>query len=72
MAFRVEGAVTDASGEGAAVAPKNLRDARQEFEKDFILKTLKENDWNVSRTAAVLGIERSYLHRKIKSYGIEA
>jgi two-component system, NtrC family, nitrogen regulation response regulator NtrX len=51
---------------------KNLRDARQEFEKEFILKTLKENDWNVSKAAAVMGIERSHLHRKIKSYGIEA
>lgn len=47
---------------------KNLRDARQEFEKEFILKTLKENDWNISRTAQVLGVERSHLHRKIKSY----
>ena len=51
---------------------KNLRDARQEFEKEFILKTLKENDWNISKTAQALGIERSHLHRKIKSYGIEA
>ncbi|MBL7715512.1 MAG: sigma-54-dependent Fis family transcriptional regulator [Bdellovibrionales bacterium] len=50
---------------------KNLRDARQEFEKDFIEKSLAENDWNISKTAAVLGIERSYLHRKIKSFGIE-
>jgi two-component system nitrogen regulation response regulator NtrX len=51
---------------------KNLRDARQGFEKEFILKTLKENDWNISRTAQALGIERSHLHRKIKSFGIEA
>jgi two-component system nitrogen regulation response regulator NtrX len=51
---------------------RNLRDARQEFEKEFILKTLKDLDWNISRAAQVLGIERSYLHRKIKSYGIEA
>jgi two-component system nitrogen regulation response regulator NtrX len=51
---------------------KNLRDARQGFEKDFILKTLRENDWNISRTAQALGIERSHLHRKIKSFGIEA
>jgi two-component system nitrogen regulation response regulator NtrX len=50
---------------------KNLKDARQEFEKEFILKTLKENDWNVSKTAQVLGVERSHLHRKIKSFGIE-
>lgn len=51
---------------------KNLKDARQEFEKEFIIRTLKEHDWNISRTAQVLGIERSHLHRKIKSYGIEA
>jgi two-component system nitrogen regulation response regulator NtrX len=49
----------------------NLRDARAQFEKEFILKTLKENDWNISKTALLLGIERSYLHRKIKGYGIE-
>jgi two-component system nitrogen regulation response regulator NtrX len=69
---KAEGAVTDAPGETPPAAAKNLRDARQEFEKEFILKTLKEHDWNISRTAAVLGIERSHLHRKIKSYGIEA
>lgn len=57
--------------EGSDDSPKNLRDARQEFEKDFILKTLRELDWNVSKAAQALGIERSHLHRKIKSYGIE-
>jgi two-component system nitrogen regulation response regulator NtrX len=55
----------------AITSARNLRDARQEFEKEFILKTLKENDWNVSRTAQVLGVERSHLHKKMKSYGIE-
>ena len=55
----------------APVGGRNLRDARQEFEKEFILKTLKEQDWNISKTAQVLGVERSHLHRKIKSYGIE-
>jgi two-component system nitrogen regulation response regulator NtrX len=70
--FRTEGAIPDAgSGDSAAVSSRNLRDARSEFEKDFILKTLKEQGNNVSRTAAILGIERSHLHRKIKSYGIE-
>jgi len=60
------------SSESIETTAKNLRDARQEFEKEFILKTLKENDWNISKTAQILGIERSHLHRKIKSYGIEA
>lgn len=50
---------------------RNLKDARAEFEKEFIIKTLRENDNNVSKTAAILGIERSHLHRKIKGFGIE-
>ncbi|MGA2959107.1 MAG: sigma-54 dependent transcriptional regulator [Thermodesulfobacteriota bacterium] len=48
-----------------------LKDARREFEKRFIMKKLMENDENISKTAEVIGIERSNLHRKIKSYGIE-
>ncbi len=49
----------------------SLKDARREFEKRFIVKKLTENDENISKTAEVIGIERSNLHRKIKSYGIE-
>ena len=47
-----------------------LRDARREFEKRFIMKKLSENDENISKTAEVIGIERSNLHRKIKAYEI--
>ncbi|HOJ52729.1 MAG TPA: sigma-54 dependent transcriptional regulator [Syntrophales bacterium] len=49
----------------------SLREAKMEFEKKFILQKLRENDWNISKTAEVIGLERSNLHRKIKSYGIE-
>jgi two-component system nitrogen regulation response regulator NtrX len=49
---------------------KALREAREAFEKDFIARKLSENDWNISRTADALEIERSNLHRKIKSLGI--
>lgn len=63
--LKAEGIATE------AIRSVNLRDARQEFEKEFILKTLKQHDWNISRTAAALGIERSHLHRKIKTFGIE-
>lgn len=48
-----------------------LREAREEFEKDFIIQKLEENDWNISRTAEIIELERSNLHRKIKSYGID-
>jgi two-component system nitrogen regulation response regulator NtrX len=36
-----------------------------------LLRKLEENDWNVSRTAEAIEMERSNLHRKIRSYGIE-
>lgn len=47
-----------------------LREARDAFEKIFITKKLEENNWNISRTAEVLQIERSNLHKKIKAYNI--
>ncbi len=50
---------------------RTLREARAQFEKEFILKKLEENDGNISKTAEAIGVERSHLHRKIKSYGIE-
>ncbi|MEK6775385.1 MAG: sigma-54 dependent transcriptional regulator [bacterium] len=48
-----------------------LKEARREFELDYILQKLQENDWNVSQTAKILEIERSNLHRKIKKLGLE-
>jgi two-component system nitrogen regulation response regulator NtrX len=54
-----------------ALAQSTLRDAREEFEREFIIQKLEENDWNISRTAERIELERSNLHRKIKSYGID-
>jgi two-component system, NtrC family, nitrogen regulation response regulator NtrX len=48
-----------------------FRDARAEFEKDYLIKKIQENGGNISKTAEAIGLERSYLHRKIKAYGIE-
>jgi two-component system nitrogen regulation response regulator NtrX len=48
-----------------------LKEARELFEKDFIIKKLEENNWNISKTAEILDIERSNLHRKIKAYDIK-
>ncbi len=50
---------------------KTLKDARDAFERDFIIRKLHENDWNVSKTSSAIDIERSNLHKKIKSYGIK-
>ena len=50
---------------------RSLKDAKSEFEREYIVQALKENGWNISKTAQNLGIERSYLHRRMKSFGIE-
>jgi len=50
---------------------ESLRAARQDFEKQYILRKLRENDGNISRTAEAIGLERSNLHKKIKSYGLD-
>ena len=49
-----------------------LREAREQFEKKFILHRLQETHWNITRAAERLGIERSNLHRKMKGYGVES
>ena len=49
-----------------------FREARAEFEKDYLIKKIQENGGNISKTAETIGLERSYLHRKIKAYGIES
>ncbi|HWS72957.1 MAG TPA: sigma-54 dependent transcriptional regulator, partial [Thermoanaerobaculia bacterium] len=48
-----------------------LKDAREEFEKQYILSRLRELGGNVSRTADALGVERSNLYRKLHAYGIK-
>lgn len=48
-----------------------FREARAEFEKEYLIKKIQENGGNISKTAESIGLERSYLHRKIKAYGIE-
>ena len=49
-----------------------LQQARSAYEREFILHKLKENQWNMTRTAGALGLERSHLYRKMKSLGISA
>ena len=49
----------------------NLKAAREEFERNYIVQALKQNEKNISRAARFMGIERTNLHRKIKSLGID-
>ena len=48
----------------------SLLEAREAYERDYILKKLDENHGNVSRTAESLGLERSHLYRKMKTLGV--
>ena len=49
----------------------SLREARNVFEREVISQKLRDNNWNVSKTADELKIERSHLHRKIKLLNVE-
>ncbi|HXJ78363.1 MAG TPA: sigma-54 dependent transcriptional regulator [Candidatus Methylomirabilis sp.] len=49
---------------------KTLKEAREAFERAYILGELRAHEWNMTRTAEKLGIERSHLYRKLKMYGI--
>src|SRR6266545_1913614 len=57
------------AGEGPP-RERKLKDAREAFERAYILGELREHEWNMTRTAEKLGIERSHLYRKLKIYGI--
>jgi two-component system, NtrC family, nitrogen regulation response regulator NtrX len=60
-----------------AAAPKlpgaqlTLREYREGAERTYIIDTLKALDWNISKAAVVLGVERTNLHKKIRAYGIK-
>jgi two-component system nitrogen regulation response regulator NtrX len=47
-----------------------LLEAREAYERDYILKKLDECGGNVTRTAEALGLERSHLYRKMKALGV--
>lgn len=69
--LRVAGMILEAGGHLHGTTESSFRKARAEFEKEFLLQKISENGGNISKTAEAIGLERSYLHRKIKSYGIE-
>jgi two-component system nitrogen regulation response regulator NtrX len=47
-----------------------LREARELFERDYLIAQINRFGGNISRTAAFIGMERSALHRKLKSLGV--
>lgn len=60
------------SGFENKITSRSLKDAKRQFEKAYIEARLREYDWNISQTAEAIGIERSNLHKKIKTYGLDS
>jgi two-component system nitrogen regulation response regulator NtrX len=48
----------------------SLAEAREAYERQYIMRKLRENEGNISRTAEALKLERSNLYRKMRAYGI--
>ena len=64
---------TDAGGRmvlGGVMATLPLREAREVFEREYLLTQINRFGGNISRTAGFVGMERSALHRKLKSLGV--
>ncbi len=59
------------NGDTAWLQCQTLEEARSCFERDFLVRKLEENGWNISVTAAAIGIERTHLHKKMKALGIK-
>ncbi len=59
----------DGGRRGSGAEFSTLHQARAAYERDYILKKLDDNHGNISRTAEVLGLERSHLYRKMKTLG---
>jgi len=55
---------------GGEIMTMPLRDAREVFEREYLLAQVTRFGGNISRTAAFVGMERSALHRKLKSLGV--
>jgi len=55
---------------GNNVAPGTLREFKEVAERKFLVEKLRENAWNISKTAEIIGTPRSNLYKKLEQYGI--
>jgi two-component system nitrogen regulation response regulator NtrX len=58
------------SAEGEKERPGTLREFKESAERTFLVGKLRENNWNISKTAEVIGTPRSNLYKKLEQYGI--
>jgi two-component system nitrogen regulation response regulator NtrX len=59
-----------APGENDKERPGTLREFKESAERAFLVGKLRENNWNISKTAEVIGTPRSNLYKKLEQYGI--
>ncbi|MGC9966049.1 MAG: sigma-54 dependent transcriptional regulator [Syntrophobacteraceae bacterium] len=59
------------NGDTAYFNYPTLKEARSYFERDYLIRKLEENGWDISLTAARVELERTHLHRKMKALGIK-
>jgi DNA-binding NtrC family response regulator len=62
---------TGADGESAFLAESDFREAKRQFEIVYLKRKLEEHRWNVSKTAAVVGLHRQSLQEKLRELGIQ-
>jgi two-component system nitrogen regulation response regulator NtrX len=55
---------------GNHVSPGTLREFKESAERKFLVEKLRENAWNISKTAEVIGTPRSNLYKKLEQYAI--
>ena len=70
VTFLDQGPPVDGPASTQSFSSAPLHEARDQFERDYILRALAAQQGNISRTADMLGIERSNLYRKMRSFGI--
>ncbi|HEY5616879.1 MAG TPA: sigma-54 dependent transcriptional regulator [Vicinamibacterales bacterium] len=70
VTFLDQSVTVDSNGSAQTTSSAPLHEARDQFERDYIVRALAAQQGNISRTAEVLGIERSNLYRKMRSFGI--
>ena len=68
QADAVSAMVSGATADGTRLT---LREFRERSERSYIVDTLRAFEWNISRTAIALGVERTNLHKKIRAYGVK-
>ena len=58
--------------DSADLVGMSLREAREQFEREYLALQITRFNGNISRTAEFIGMERSALHRKLKALGVQS